>query len=266
MKTIRIIEEIYGKIPKSTQNIPSGLTNKNTLIEINDLFVVLREPKEENKHLFNYPLEKDILEHVSDLDTTVRYFDAETGIKISDYVHNAETFELKYIKEAAQLIKKLHDKQYLCGTRFDIIERFESFYVDNSLHHLKPYIRYLHDAQSASTNLTLCHNDLVKGNFLFSDSGNYLIDYEYACDNDPYFDIMSFITENDIQDQDHRNEFYESYFGHLPTPEEQSKLKIFERAHHILWCQWACLMHQLYPEPIYKDIADLKYQRLMETL
>lgn len=266
MKTIRIIEEIYGKIPKSTQNIPSGLTNKNTLIEIDDLFVVLREPKEENKHLFNYPLEKDILEHVSDLDTTVRYFDAETGIKISDYVHNAETFELKYIKEAAQLIKKLHDKQYLCGTRFDIIERFESFYVDNSLHDLKPYIRYLHDAQSASTNLTLCHNDLVKGNFLFSDSGNYLIDYEYACDNDPYFDIMSFITENDIQDQDHRNEFYESYFGHLPTPEEQSKLKIFERAHHILWCQWACLMHQLYPEPIYKDIADLKYQRLMETL
>ena len=266
MKTIRIIEEIYGKIPKSTQNIPSGLTNKNTLIEINDLFVVLREPKEENKHLFNYPLEKDILEHVSDLDTTVRYFDAETGIKISEYVHNADTFKLKYIKEAAELIKKLHDRQYRCGTSFDIIERFQTFYVDNSLYDLNPYIGYLHEAKAKSTNLTLCHNDLVEGNFLFSDSGNYLIDYEYACDNDPYFDIMSFITENDIQDHNHRNTFYMAYFGHLPNHEEQSKLLIFERAHHVLWCQWACLMYQLHPEPIYKEIADLKYNRLMETL
>lgn len=266
MKTIRIIEEIYGKIPKSTQNIPSGLTNKNTLVELDDSFVVLREPKQENMHLFNYPLEKDILEHVSDLDTTVRYFDPETGIKISDYVHNAHTFEIKYIAEAAQLIRKLHNKEYRCGTSFDIIERFNTFYVENSLYNLNPYISYLHDAKNSSINLTLCHNDLVEGNFLFSGTGNYLIDYEYACDNDPYFDIMSFITENDIQDQDDRNTFYQAYFGHLPNHEEQSKLLIFERAHHVLWCQWACLMYQLHPEPIYKEIADLKYKRLIETL
>ena len=35
----------------------------------------------------------------------------------------------------------------------------------------------------------------VDGNILFTKENVYLIDYEYAADNDPLFDVMSFLSE-----------------------------------------------------------------------
>ena len=52
---------------------------------------------------------------------------------------------------------------------------------------------------------TLCHNDFVQGNILYSDTKDYLIDYEYAAKNDYRFDIASFFSENNIHYIDQRD-------------------------------------------------------------
>ena len=39
---------------------------------------------------------------------------------------------------------------------------------------------------------------------------------------------------------------------------------IYEGALHTLWCAWACSMYETFQEPIYKEIADLKYLRLTQ--
>lgn len=266
MKTTRIIEEIYGEKPSSTEYIPTGLTNKNTIVTLKDSRIVLREPKPENMHLFNYKNEASILGLVKSLDAPLLYFNEETGIKVSEYIPNTEVYQEKYLLRAAALIKQLHDLKAHCEIDFNITDSFNSFQTKNSLYDLSPYTHFLSEAQEQSDFTTLCHNDLVQGNFLFSDNRDYLIDYEYATNNDPFFDIMSFITENDIQDSNQREAFYEVYFGHIPTLEDRAKLRVFELAHYVLWCQWACMMYDLYKETVYKDIADLKYKRLKETI
>lgn len=265
MKTTLIIEEILKETPLALQYIPSGLTNHNSIVTLRDRQVVIREPKPENAHLFNYALEQKILDKVRDLDTDLIYYDSKTGIKISEYIPEAEVYQVKYLIRAAKLIKKLHEKRIIIGESFNLMTSFDEFQVKNSIYDLKAYSHILESTMAYNSEMILCHNDLVQGNFLFTDKKDYLIDYEYACDNDPFFDIMSFITENDIQDPEQRNSFYREYFGQLPNEEQQQKLKLFECSHYILWCQWACFMYETHHEPIYKEIADLKYQRLLEN-
>lgn len=270
MKTTESIQTILDKVTHEGKLIPSGLTNDNYIVKHDNKAYVVRLTRKENRHLFNYDLESRIIDMVAplNLDVPTLFYDRETGVKITEYIENAKPFELDSLVRATNLIRTLHNAKLECGTRFDLVGVFESFKKDleNPIFDLEPFIHYIHDAKSISRNWTLCHNDIVKGNLLFTSDQSFLIDYEYACDNDPLFDIMSFITENDIQDKNDRMLIYETYFGSKLNQETMERLFTFECAHHVLWCTWAMRMMQVDGRSIYKDIAVLKYQRLLKCI
>lgn len=268
MKKEKIIETIFNKEALQFEYIETGLTNDNYIVTLQDRKVVLRIPRIENKGLFDYALEAKVLETVNplNLEPNLIYYNKNTGIKCSEYVDNAETFNVKYIKRAAKLIQTLHHAAFESGVNFDIKKRFHQFKerITDPLFDTTFAHHFIDDL--VIENPILCHNDIVEGNLLFTDSKDYLIDYEYAADNDPFFDIMSFITENDIVDPHLRNVFYEAYFGRYPSQKELDKLYHFEIVHHVLWCEWAMMMYNLHHQEIYKDIASLKFQRLNECI
>ena len=78
--------------------------------------------------------------------------------------------------------------------------------------------------------------------------------------------MQSFITENDIMEEDLRQKFYDIYFERKITEEEALKLRHYEIVHHVLWCEWAMMMFELHMQDVYKEIATLKYKRLLEVL
>ena len=265
MKIDQIIKRVLNEEVHKITKLETGLTNHNYVVKTNQQTVVLRIPKEENKHLFNYRNEEEILEKVKplNLDADLIYYNPISGIKISKFIKNAIVYEEKYIETAAHLIKKLHLARLHVKETFVVLDKFDLFQVDNPLYDLKNYRNRL--KQLPTQDLILCHNDLVQGNLLFTENKSYLIDYEYAMNNDPYFDIMSFITENDIMDPFLRNKFYNNYFDN-ESDIDYLKLDAYEIAHHILWCQWACMMYEFHKEAVYKDIADLKYKRLIQKI
>lgn len=108
----------------------------------------------------------------------------------------------------------------------------------------------------------LCHNDLVSGNLLFSKERLYLIDYEYAAMNDPLFDVISFLSENQIFDKELRQRFYLAYFNTQPDGLLLNQLKEWEIFEDVLWCTWAMMMAESRHEQVYLDIAEDKYQAL----
>ena len=270
MDTIKkIIQKHYKEEPQSIKYLEQGLTNDNYLLEFKDKKHVLRLPKKENIDLFDYHLEEMVLEKIKplDLDVPLLYYNAENGVKLSEFIENAEHFSLKHIVEATKLIRKLHDSKLSSGRVYDIVHMFNKYkkYDDNPLFDTSFAYHYLDKAKALSLeDSRLCHNDLVEGNFLFTEKRAYLIDYEYAMDNHPYFDIMSLITENDIQDPKDRELVYTSYFQRTIEQEIRDELKIFEIAHHVLWGEWASFMYHQNQEQIYYDIAALKYKRLCE--
>lgn len=268
MKKEKLIESIFNEKAVQFEYIETGLTNDNYVVTLNNRKVVLRIPRLENKGLFNYELESKILDMVKplNLEPNLIYYNKLTGVKCSEYIENSETFNVKYIKRAALLIRKLHDACLNSGETFDIKHKFNQFKkrITNPLFDTSFAHHFIDDL--IIENPILCHNDIVKGNLLFSDDKDYLIDFEYASDNDPFFDIMSFITENDITDPILRSEFYMVYFGRLPNQKELKKLFHFEVVHHVLWCEWAMMMYNLHNLEVYKEIATLKYQRLLECI
>ena len=265
MKIEQIIKLVLDEDVQKITKIETGLTNHNYAVKTNLQTVVLRLPKEENEHLFNYINEQDILDKVKplDIDAELIYYDSETGIKISKFIKNAHVYHDRYIERAAILIKKLHGAKLHSNETFIVLNQFDLFQVDNPIYDLSVYRNLL--AGLEIENPILCHNDLVQGNLLFTEKKSYLIDYEYAMNNDPYFDIMSFITENDIMDPHLRKLFYDNYFNST-TEINYQKLDSYEIAHQILWCQWACMMYKFHNEPVYKEIADLKYKRLIQKI
>ena len=102
---------------------------------------------------------------------------------------------------------------------------------------------------------TLCHNDFVQGNILYSDTKDYLIDYEYAAKNDYRFDIASFFSENNIHYIDQRDQFYQTYFDGDIDPMIDVQVQAFERMEDILWGYWANMLYEQRGEQIYFDIA-----------
>ncbi|QIK70349.1 phosphotransferase [Erysipelothrix sp. HDW6C] len=270
MKTIRTIKKAFKQTPLSEKFIPSGLTNNNYIVQTPTQKVVVRLPKPGNEALFNYAHEAIVLKMIADadLDAPTLYFDEKSGVKVSAYIDDAHVYNNSHIRDAARLIRRLHDLDVLSGESFDILAKYEMYKkrISTPLYNLEPYEDFIRHVAISSAPHTLCHNDLVQGNLLFTPDRAYLIDYEYAMDNDPFFDIMSFLTENDIQDPSLRETFYLAYFGETPTTAQRKRLHTFELAHHVLWCAWAQMMYNTHGDTIYYDIATLKYTRLLEAL
>ncbi|AMC93471.1 hypothetical protein AOC36_05600 [Erysipelothrix larvae] len=268
MKIKELIHEIFDEYPTTVTLIPTGLTNNNYKVCLQDKTVVLRVPKPDNASLFDYAHEEKVLSLIQplDLDTPLVYYNKQTGVKCSTYIPNAQTFRENFTKRATLLIKKLHSLNKQSGKTFqirDMINLYKS-QCTHPMYDLSMYDTYVDTLKQE--NLTLCHNDCVEGNFLFTDTKDYLIDFEYAMDNDPLFDIMSFITENDIQDPSLRNLIYETYFDEPISLELRHKLNHFEIVHHILWCTWAMMMCEKDDNDIFLTIRDLKYKRLLEAV
>lgn len=266
MKNREEIEDILKENIIFTEYIPTGLTNDNYHIKTATRELIVRVPKNGSSNIFNYPNELNIHKWLDMHSFTVPtlYFDPNTGVKITPYIPDTHTYSSKYIIRATNLIKNLHHLKLNTGVVFNILELYDAF---SQTLEKKPLERdYLVETQNVinSSPTILCHNDLVAGNFLFSNFKDYLIDFEYAKDNHPFFDLMSFITENDIYSLTDRSKIYLSYFGRLPNTQETKLLERFEISHHILWSAWALSMYQKHQSSIYLDIYDLKQNRLKE--
>ena len=112
--------------------------------------------------------------------------------------------------------------------------------------------------------LILCHNDLTAGNFLFTPQKLFLIDWEYAGMNDPLFDVVSFLNENDLYNSKYKKIFLEAYFSNNEIPWE--KIEIWNNFQNLMWAIWANMMYDSRPDQIYLDIFNSKIKNLKEKL
>jgi thiamine kinase-like enzyme len=53
------------------------------------------------------------------------------------------------------------------------------------------------EAMPLPHNLCCCHNDMVAANIIYSPEVRFL-DWEYACDNDPFFDIATVVAHHEL--------------------------------------------------------------------
>lgn len=90
----------------------------------------------------------------------------------------------------------------------------------------------------------LCHNDLLAANFLGSEAGIRLIDWEYAAMGDRYFDLGNFAVNNGL-DAVEEEAFLGAYLGETPGPHRLARLRAMRFMSDFREAMWAVLQGSL---------------------
>jgi thiamine kinase-like enzyme len=90
----------------------------------------------------------------------------------------------------------------------------------------------------------LCHNDLLAANFLASDAGIRLIDWEYAAMGDPYFDLGNFAVNNGLGAAEEET-FLGAYLGEAPGAHRLARLRLMRFMSDFREAMWAVLQGSL---------------------
>lgn len=263
----RIIKQVFDCDTYTIQKMDKGLTNHNYLLTIENKQYVVRMPRSDSEHMINRKHEYEVSKIVRDLDVKTIYFDKESGIKISEYVDHLYEFDTcpyeDKIERCAKLLKKLHALPNVAFP-FDPFATLKNYqaHVKDPYYDLSFFEAQIQKVKQFNNPHVLCHNDLVAGNILYGEKRDYLIDYEYAGSNDPLFDVISFLSENQIFDENLRERFYAAYFTHLDDATRE-QLYLWEVFQNVLWCYWAMMMEESRNEAIYKQIAKDKYEALL---
>ena len=267
-KTIApLVKKVFHTSKFTLELLDKGITNYNYLLTINEDRYIVRIPKIQG--IFDRVYENEVLQRIIplDIDITPFYFDIDTGIKITPFIKDLHEFTSyrhhSKIEKTANILRKLHEANIQTGKRFNPLGKLE-LYQNNIVNKRYPYQEFK-SIQTIVENYkcseVLCHNDLVAGNICFNSNRTYLIDYEYAGDNDPLFDVMSFITENELTNKQ-EDDFLLYYFKNQPSNETRRALDMWRDFHNLLWLSWSNMMYDQTHEEIFLIIAEQKYQAL----
>ena len=254
--------EVLGLSPSEILEIrfAGGLTNTNYDVQTARGRYVLRIPGRLTEALTDRVSEKHNAQIASDrgINCKLVYCNAETGVKVSEYIDRAETLNFRTAKLeenmrlVASILHELHDSDFPMENTFDAFAeslRYESMLASENAKMYKGYdqlraqVCAIHDRLLALGYEQLpSHNDLIAYNLVKNGEGRlYLIDWEYAGRNDPMFDIASYFLENEFEPEDEEL-FFHYYFpngGDLETARQ--KILIFKIFQDFLWSIWTVL-------------------------
>lgn len=240
-----------------TSAVPfGGMTNKNYKIKVCDKNYVLRIPGNGTEEMINREEEIDNLESIRylEIDSNIVYFGRNNGIKIAEYIENAETLNGKTAKReeimklTTSVLKKLHNSKVKFKNTFDVFKKIEDYETllkkvngtnFKDYYEVKEKVMKLKELQEdLDLKLVPCHNDTVPENFIKSgDDKIYLIDWEYSGMNDPMWDLAAHSLECDFSEDDEEL-FLTYYFQGEVNQKYRKRILISKICQDFLWSIW----------------------------
>lgn len=236
-----------------------GMSNKNFRVDYNGQSYVLRVPGIGSEGMVDRHYEEfnSIEGSKMGINPPVRYFNSDTGIKLVEYVEDAETLNAATIqrhdnmKKIADIYKKLHTSHVRLTNEFNVFREIEKYDVllENAeatmyegWEEVRPQVMALESRlNELGVELHPCHNDAVPENFLKAKDGTvYLIDWEYSGMNDPMADFAALFLESDfpVENQDY---ILSRYFEGVIPENVNEKIVCYQILWDYLWAQWTVI-------------------------
>ena len=209
------IEQALGVEYDDIRNIrylKKGLTNRSFLFEVKGRQYIMRVPGWGTEYIDRKKEGQvyDLIRGLGICDDNV-FYDPDSGFKIARYLPDARICDPENedeVRQCLQLARRLHEAGLQIPDRLDVFDAIQwyedlrkgtpSLYRDYARTKarcmaLRPYV----EAHAHPECLT--HGDCKPDNFLFSTDENgevklQLIDWEYAFNCDPLFDVAGFIA------------------------------------------------------------------------
>ena len=254
-----------------------GMTNQNYLVKTSSNQYIVKFFGKGTDKLIDRQNEKYNLELLKDLKLDVEnyLFDIEAGIKVNQYIENAETLDSTIIKTKFEKIAPILQTIHASGKElkgefapFEEIKKYETL-IQGEISYpnyeaIRKSVFSLRDQlEEIGIDKKSCHIDLVPENFIEGpDRHLYLIDWEYSSMNDPMWDLAALFLESEFT-PDEEDSFL-SYYESEQTPVSREKIRIYKILQDIIWSLWT-----IYKEENGADFGDYgitRYNRAVKEL
>jgi thiamine kinase-like enzyme len=189
----------------------------------------------------------------------VLHFDASDGLMVTRFVHAAATMtparfanDRGAVERAARALHRLHTTAEPFAVEFrlfEMIDDYKALLTAKSARLPDGFDEAQTDLEAARTALSgrpvmlaPSHCDPLCENFLDDGTTTYLIDYEYAGNNDPMWDLGDLSVEGGftaVQDE----WLLRAYFGGDPPAEQVARMVIHKAMCDLLWTSWGVIQH-----------------------
>lgn len=254
-----------------------GMTNQNYLVKTTSNQYIVKFFGKGTDKLIDRQNEKYNLELLKDLKLDVEnyLFDIEAGIKVNQYIENAETLNFNTIKTKFEKIAPILQTIHASGKElkgefapFEEIKKYESL-IQGEISYLnyedvrKSVFSLKDQLEEIGMDKKSCHIDLVPENFIEGPNGHlYLIDWEYSSMNDPMWDLAALFLESEFTSAE--EEEFLSLYESDKTPVSREKIRIYKILQDIIWSLWT-----IYKEENGADFGDYgisRYNRAVKEL
>jgi len=277
-----IVKEKIASLLSGDEEIQSveqlgGMTNQNYLVKTSSNQYIVKFFGKGTDKLIDRKNEKFNLELLKDLKLDVEnyLFDIEAGIKVNQYIENAETLDSATIKtkfeKIAPILQTIHSSgKELKGefAPFEEIKKYESLIqgvisYPNYEAVRKSVLSLKNELEKIGIEKKSCHIDLVPENFIEGPNGHlYLIDWEYSSMNDPMWDLAALFLESEFTPEEEAD--FLAYYEGDKTPVSREKIRIYKILQDIIWSLWT-----IYKEENGADFGDYgisRYNRAVKEL
>ncbi len=202
-----VLARIPGWEQARFSELRGGLTNRAWRVSVGERHGVLKIDVAPRAAPYNHRLAEQAVQTMAanaELAGPVLYADDTTYLTeyIDGDVWTAADLDVEEnLSKLASLLQRLHALPPT-GRRFNAVaaaqryvEEIDAAASDTSLHCVN-IVR----TQHASHNPCFCHNDLVAENIIATPELR-LLDWEYACDNDPFFDLATVVAHHDLSER-----------------------------------------------------------------
>jgi len=236
----------------------AGLTNVNHLVEVGEDGFVLRIPGAGTGEYINRGDEEVAARSasVADVNAELVFFDPSDGLMVTRFIdgavtmNNAQFRDLDAIARAARALRLLHTtaapfasdfrlfamideyKALLAAKGATLPEGYED--VQRRAEHIRARL------EAAPVVLVPCHCDPLSENFLDTGERMFLIDYEYAGNNDPMWDLGDFSVEAGFTPQQEQALVHAYFDGEAP-PSQRGRMVAYKALCDLLWTLWGVI-------------------------
>lgn len=237
-----------------------GLTNRNYRIDWQGKSYVLRIPGEGTSEYIDRKAEAQNARIASDagVNAPLSYFDPADGVMVTGFIDGGITMDGEKFKQrgrparAAIALRRMHDFPEAFASRFELFAQIDT-YLDllrrkgatipdgyDAVHREAEKVRAALNARPAK--LAPCHCDPLAENFLDTGDRMWVVDWEYAGNNDPMWDLGDVSVEAGF-DAAQDEEMMEAYFGGRPPADQVGRMVMYKAMCDLLWTLWGVIQH-----------------------
>jgi thiamine kinase-like enzyme len=237
-----------------------GLTNRNYRVAVGRDQYVLRIPGDGTSEYIDRKAEEPNarIAAAAGVNVEVLHFDTGDGVQVTRFIDGAATMnadrfrDLGSVARAAHAFRRIHDCGQLFVTDFELFGMMDG-YLDllNRKQAWVPdgYRAVQREAEAVRAALAVhpaarvpCHCDPLAENFLDTGTRMWIVEWEYAGNNDPMWDLGDVSVEAGFgAEQDAA--LLEAYFGGKPPAHQTGRMVMYKAMSDLLWTLWGAIQH-----------------------